>query len=408
MSQSNRGAAQVSMMWAIAFLVIALVSIFVAFSTSGKLKEAQDALATAQQENATLDAAEKARRAEGLAISQKAGWQPERTALSNTDLMTNAIQQLGGVFPNADPNAETVEAVLPTVISDYNAAKERIADTERQIAQLRADLDARQSETDTALADKDQRISDLEGELDDTRNSMNEQIVDLERQRDALRDQYRELDDRLTQTEAEKDAEIAAVRAASVSLKQRNDILSSRLNAVARRADSPDGAVLTANARVNKAWIDLGRTQRVAPGLQFDVLDQSTGAIKGRLKVANVEDGRSEVHIVETADKYNPIAAGDPIRNAVFDPNRSQVAVLLGNGFGAYSADDMKIKLAQVGIQVVDDVTIETDFLLLGTPFFDEETGDIVPWDQQDAYRSAQGLSVQIVPRRDWLSWLGL
>ena len=188
MSQSNRGAAQVSMMWAIAFLVIALVSIFVAFSTSGKLKEAQDALATAQQENATLDAAEKARRAEGLAISQKAGWQPERTALSNTDLMTNAIQQLGGVFPNADPNAETVEAVLPTVISDYNAAKERIADTERQIAQLRADLDARQSETDTALADKDQRISDLEGELDDTRNSMNEQIVDLERQRDALRD----------------------------------------------------------------------------------------------------------------------------------------------------------------------------------------------------------------------------
>ena len=40
MSQSNRGAAQVSMMWAIAFLVIALVSIFVAFSTSGKLKEA--------------------------------------------------------------------------------------------------------------------------------------------------------------------------------------------------------------------------------------------------------------------------------------------------------------------------------------------------------------------------------
>lgn len=408
MSQSNRGAAQVSMMWAIAFLVIALVSIFVAFSTSGKLKEAQDNLATAQSDLVAAQAEERERRNEGVAVSQKAGWQPERTALSNTDLMTNSIQQVGSVFPNVDPNAETVEAILPTVISDYNAAQSRIADMERQIAQLRADLDARQTETDTAISDKDQRIDDLEGELDDTRNSMNEQIVDLERQRDALRDQYRELDDRLTQTEAEKDAEIAAVRAASATMKQRNDILSSQLNQVSRRAESPDGSILTANARVNKAWIDLGRTARVAPGLQFEVLDQTSGAAKGRVEVISVEDGRSEVAILATADKYNPIASGDKIRNAVFDPNRQPVAVLLGNGFGAYSADDMKIKLAEVGISVVDDVTVETDYLLLGTPFFDEETGDIVSWDQQDSYRAARGLSVEVVPRRDWLSWLGL
>ncbi|MCH2100509.1 MAG: hypothetical protein MK209_01095 [Planctomycetes bacterium] len=408
MSQSNRGAAQVSMMWAIAFLVIALVSIFVSYSTSGKLKEAQDELVTSQQEVVRLDQAEKDRRDEGLKVSQKAGWQPERTALSNTDLMTNSIQQIGSIFPNVDPNAETVEAVLPTVISDYSASQSRIADMERQIAQLRADLDARQAETDTAISDKDQRIDDLEGELDDTRNSMNEQIVDLERQRDALRDQYRELDDRLTQTEAEKDAEIATVRTASATMKQRNDILSSQLNQVSRRADSADGAILTSNARVNKAWIDLGRTSRVAPGLQFEVLDQTSGAAKGRVEVISVEDGRSEVAILATADKYNPIATGDKIRNAVFDPSRQPVAVLLGNGFGAYSADDMKIKLAEVGISVVDDVTVETDYLLLGTPFFDEETGDMMSWEQQDSYRAARGLSVEVVPRRDWLSWLGL
>lgn len=408
MSQSNRGAAQVSMMWAIAFLVIALVSIFVAYSTSGKLKEAQDNLATAQSDLTAVQAEEQARRLEGLEVSQKAGWQADRTSLSDTDLMTNTIQQVGTVFPNVDPNAETVQAMLPTVISDYNAAQSRIADMERQIAQLRADLDARQTETDTAISDKDQRIDDLEGELDDTRNSMNEQIVDLERQRDALRDQYRELDDRLTQTEAEKDAEIATVRAASATMKQRNDILSSQLNQVSRRADSPDGSILTASARVNKAWIDLGRTARVAPGLQFEVLDQTSGAAKGRVEVIAVEDGRSEVAILATADKYNPIATGDKIRNGVFDPNRQPVAVLLGNGFGAYSADDMKIKLAEVGISVVDDVTVETDYLLLGTPFFDEETGDIVSWDQQDSYRAARGLSVEVVPRRDWLSWLGL
>jgi len=408
MSQSNRGAAQVSLMWAIALLLVALVSVFVAYSTSGKLQEAEDALVTKNGELEVAKNAELERRREGLAISQKAGWQPTSTDLSEVNLMTNAILQLGTVFPNADANAETIEAVLPTVISDYQAATARIGDMESQIAQLRADLDARQNENTTSLADKDSTISDLQSELDDTRNSLSEQIVDLERQRDALRDQYRELDDRLTQTEAEKDAEIATVRDASTTMKQRNDILSSRLNKVQRRSDAADGAILTANARINKAWIDLGRSNRVAPGLQFEVLDQVTGALKGRLEVASVEDSRAECLVLNVADKYNPIASGDPIRNAVFDPNRQPVAVLLGNGFGAYSADEMKIKLAQVGISVTDDVTVETDYLLLGTPFFDEETGDIVAWEQQDSHRAARGLSVEIVPRRDWLSWLGL
>jgi hypothetical protein len=408
MSQSNRGAAQVSLMWAIALLLVALVSVFVAYSTSGKLKEAEDALVAKNGELQVALDAEKAMRRSGLDVSQKAGWQPTSTDLSEVNLMTNAILQLGTVFPNADPNSETVEAILPTVISDYQAATARIGDLQSQIAQLRADLDARQNENTTALAGKDATISDLQSELDDTRNSLSEQIVDLERQRDALRDQYRELDDRLTQTEAEKDAEIAAVRVASTTMKQRNDILSSRLNKVQRRSDAADGAILTANARINKAWIDLGRKNRVAPGLQFEILDQVTGALKGRLEVASVEDARAECLVLSVADKYNPIASGDPIRNAVFDPDRQPVAVLLGNGFGAYSADEMKIKLAQVGISVSDDVTVETDYLLLGTPFFDEETGDIVAWEQQDAHRAARGLSVEIVPRRDWLSWLGL
>jgi hypothetical protein len=408
MSQSNRGAAQVSLMWAIALLLVALVSVFVAYSTSGKLKAAEDALVAKNGELQAAQAAELTMRRSRRDISQKAGWQPTSTDPSEIKLMENAIQQLGTVFPNADAASPSIEAMLPTVISDYQAATARIGDMERQIAQLRADLDARQNETTTALAGKDATISDLQSELDDTRNSLSEQIVDLERQRDALRDQYRELDDRLTQTEAEKDAEIATVRGASTTMKQRNDILSSQLNKVQRRSDAPDGAILTANARINKAWIDLGRTQRVAPGLQFEVLDQVTGALKGRLEVASVEDARAECLVLNVADKYNPIASGDPIRNAVFDPHRQPVAVLLGNGFGAYSADEMKIKLAQVGISVTDDVTVETDYLLLGTPFFDEETGDIVAWEQQDAHRAARGLSVEIVPRRDWLSWLGL
>lgn len=408
MSQSNRGAAQVSMMWAIAFLLIALVSIFVAYSTSGTLTDVRGELETARAEVTTARNALSTEKNRGTDLSRVVGWQPSTNELSSEDLIKNSIQQLGSVFPNADENSSDIESMLPIVISDYNAATARVADLEREVQELRDSLQSRQDETTTALADKDSTINDLQSELDDTRNSLSEQIVDLERQRDALRDQYRELDDRLTQTVAEKDAEIAAIRKAGASMKQRNDILSSQVNEVARRADSADGSVLTANARINKAWIDLGRASRVTPGLQFEVLDASSGQVKGRLEVATVEESRAECKVLHVADEYNPIGSGDQVRNAVFDPNRQQVAVLLGNGFGSLSADDMKVKLATVGISVVDNVTVETDYLLLGTPFFDEETGDILAWEQQQAYQTARGLSVEIVPRRDWLVWLGL
>lgn len=111
---------------------------------------------------------------------------------------------------------------------------------------------------------------------------------------------------------------------------------------------------------------------------------------------------------MNVADRFNPIGSGDKVRNAVFDRNRTPVAVLLGQGFGRYSAADMKAKLAEVGIAVVEEVGVETDYLLLGTPFFDEETGEMLPWSGQDSYKVAQGMSVEIVPRRDWLAWLGL
>ena len=87
--------------------------------------------------------------------------------------------------------------------------------------------------------------------------------------------------------------------------------------------------------------------------------------------------------------------------------SREIVAVLLGNGFGRYNANDMKSMLAEVGVTVREDVSIEADILLLGTPFFDEETGEMVPWDARDEYKAAQSFSVQIIPLRDWTQWLG-
>ena len=103
----------------------------------------------------------------------------------------------------------------------------------------------------------------------------------------------------------------------------------------------------------------------------------------------------------------DPIRTDDVILNPVYDPERQPVAVLLGNGFGRYNANDMKSMLAEVGVQVREEISNESDMLLLGTPFFDDETGEVVPWESQDAYKAAASYSVQVIPLRDWTQWLG-
>jgi hypothetical protein len=410
MTQSNRGAAQVSLMWAIALLVVALVSVFLAYSSTSKLTVANAKLATAEVDLGKEVEKFIARSEDISNVSKVLGWQPEgdATALPVMLAVKNSIAEMGTVFPTVDPNSSSVQNTLPGAISDFKAAQTRIGDLDREVAQLRADLDARQSENATTVADKEATIASLESSAADERTSSNESLVDAERQRDALRDQYRELDERLAATIAEKDAEIQQIRSGSANLKQRNDILSERLNGVTRRAEQADGAVLTANANLGKAWIDLGSRDRVNLGLQFEVLDKNSGAVKARLQITEIEERRSECKVMMVADRFNPVGTGDQIRNAVFDRTHEPVAVLLGSSFGRYSAADMVAKLAEVGISVVEDVSVEVDYLLLGTPFFDEDTGEMVPWAQQDAYKVAQGVSVEIVPRRDWLAWLGL
>ena len=183
-------------------------------------------------------------------------------------------------------------------------------------------------------------------------------------------------------------------------------ILSSRLNTVQRRSDSNDGSVLAVGAE--NAWIDLGFNQRIASGMEFEVRNASTNRVKGRIRVNEVEANKSRATILSFADKYDPIRANDVLVNAVYDPNRRLIVSLLGDGFGLYNKTDMIAKLSSIGIEVREGVSVETDFLLLGTAFFDEDSGEVMAWGSYPAHKAATSMSVEIVAQRDWGQWLGL
>jgi len=408
MSRNNRGAAQVSLMWLIAVTVIALLAALMAFAQAQQITELEDEVTSVESERdglrATADELRAKRRADFQSLGF-AGTDGEFVAPEAIDAARNELITRFGL----DSGAVTkLEDVVNPVVAEYNQVVAQRDALQTEVGSLRNDLDARRQANVTAMREKDDTIATLRSEKEDSDNAKEGQIQTLERQRDSLRDQLRDANRTITEQRALNDQQARDFSGQLAVLQQRNDILSSRLNGVERRASMADGSVLSANVELGRAWIDLGSLDRVTPGMEFEVQNASTSEVKGRLRVTSVEDHRAEATILAMADRYDPIRADDVILNAIYDPEREPIAVLLGNGFGRYTASDVTSMLARAGVQVRTSVSSETDFLLLGTAFFDEETGDIVPWETMDPYKAASSYSVSVVPLRDWSQWIGM
>ena len=403
MSRSNRGAAQVSLMWVIALAVISLVAFLFAFMSQQKLVDVQAVNDALRAETAEAKALFEVESDKGLNISKSVGYQGTDGSMTSVEAVNSAKTELQAVFA-LEGDIRDLAAAVPGAIAKYNAVvRERDAD----VAQLRNDLDARSSSFQTALSDKDSQLRDARREGEDNLASLNNQLLNLERERDGLREQYQDLD-RAAANERSTHADSIVVKDREFAvMKQRNDIVNERLNQLVGRQDVADGSILVAEASLKKAWIDKGRMARVRPGLEFEVRNPLSGAVKGRVRVLTVEERRSEVTILSNADKYDPIRSNDVIFNPIYDASRRPIAVLLGDGFGRYSKGDLTALLGEIGIEVREELSVEADYMLLGTPFFDEDTGDMLKWEANDSYKAAQALSVKVVGARDWMIWLG-
>jgi hypothetical protein len=406
MSQSNRGAAQVSLMWAIALAVIALVAGLFAFLQNSEAARLRDQVTTLTSQVGTEQQTVSDQRTEKREISRVVGWM-DADEFTTASAVTAAKDEMVRVFELDPANLRSYSDVQGPAISRHLETVRERDSALAEAARLRNDLSARESAVRAALAEKDSALADARREKDELQGSLNRQIVDVERDRDAARQSLREAETQLADLRVLADKQQRELRAEIAKFQQRNSVLSDRLNAVDRRAASADGAVLSAAGDLGMVWIDRGFSDRVTAGMEFEVRNARTQAVKGRVKVRRTEQSRSEAVILQQTDKYDPIRTDDLLFNAVYDPNRTPVAALLGNGFGRYDAADLAALLAEAGVEVREGVSNETDYLLLGTPFFDEETGDMVPWESNDAYKAAMALSVEVIPLRDWTQWLG-
>jgi hypothetical protein len=145
----------------------------------------------------------------------------------------------------------------------------------------------------------------------------------------------------------------------------------------------PDGRVIRVNGATGLVYINLGKKDRMTPGLPFTAYDPRTGVRfgtdeaaqgNGSLEVIEVGEDTSLCRITRTT-RDRAIQTDDLISNIVYHNDRTRKFHftvfgdfdLDGDGVAtAAERDRLIVLITSWGGQVDDDVTSQTDFLVLG------------------------------------------
>ncbi len=193
-----------------------------------------------------------------------------------------------------------------------------------------------------------------------------------------------------------------------------------------------DGKVVSLAPAEGMAYLDIGAKDRVTEGLQFSVYPYTgipqSGKGKGVVEVLNVSPNVCEARIIQQT-KDSPIIAGDLVANLVFDSLRSYNLLVEGN-FDLNSTGEatpvgnkaIKELIRRYGGNLVKDLSIETDFVVLGeAPVKPKKPDDTAPQEEWDLYQerlkdynryqqikdAALGMKIPVISSRRFMDLIG-
>jgi hypothetical protein len=296
-------------------------------------------------------------------------------------------------------------ADLATKLKDVPGAESSalvplIRQQQQQISSLGRQLEDADKARLAAQADQQneaRRVADIEAAHQKTVDSLNAMIRQYRDELDGYRkgadDYKKKVDaqlDGVKQSAAESEARL------NEQLKKLNEeklIIESQLNAlraqknlaIVRPGDEAalvDGTVIATDGSARQAFISLGARNHVVLGMTFSVYSNAEAIRpdaegnyprgKATLEVTSVGDASSTCRITSEV-RGNPVVKGDVIANAVYDPNKTYKFVVYGNfdanrdgAATSLEREDVKAMIAGWGGTVIDDLTGEADFLVLG------------------------------------------
>jgi len=256
--------------------------------------------------------------------------------------------------------------------------------------QTRKMLNTLQDEFDTAVENfriEEQRLIDeknhYQAEADNTQKNYDQLNMQGQQSADEQVNAYM---DKLKKSEVklkQKNLDFIQLQAELDKTKQALQTAITKLEDIKPRPDievaafEPDAAVVSVDMQTNTVFIDAGSNDHVYVGLTFSIYDKNApipedGVGKAQIEVFGVTETVSVARLVYYSRK-NPVVPEDIVVNLIWDSEKSNSFVVAGNF--DFDRDgkidhDGKEKIVQLierwGGRIVDEVSIETDFVVLG------------------------------------------
>jgi len=282
-----------------------------------------------------------------------------------------------------DPNTTGLVSIAQKLKARLDSTIDEKAAVAKEYQDLKSTFDAaiqeyRKKEQDL-LAEKDkyhQQVLDITGKYDDLKRLMektaDERAQTLMAQLQQERDNLKSVNDQLLKTSAELAMTQDRMRRALEELEkvkpppQREAL-----------AYQPDGKIVLVDEQAGVVHLSIGSASRVYRGLTFSVYDRNApiptdGKGKAEIAVFNLDRNISAARIVR-CETRNPIAQDDIIANLVWDSDKANVFVVVGEfdleGDGSINFDAIsKIRalIEKWGGSIADNVSAQTDFVVLG------------------------------------------
>jgi hypothetical protein len=287
-------------------------------------------------------------------------------AVGESGTVLRALDEKNGKLAQAEAAAKSAETARATAAANLAAANDKIKANEAAsaatLAAVTNDIKTYKegSEADrAALATRQQESS-----------------AAVEKIRRDATDEAARLNDRISRMQEE-------LLVANGKIKTLQKERSSETLKPQDEATLVDGTVLAVLDADGSVYINRGRADRIVLGMSFEVYgdasqikptaegDYARG--KASLEVIRVDETSSTCRVTR-ATRGNPVAKGDVIANAVYDPTKKYAFLVYGNFDANHDgratpeeAGEIKAVITGWGGRLVDSLSGEVDFIVLGS-----------------------------------------
>ncbi|MEK7449671.1 MAG: BRCT domain-containing protein [Planctomycetota bacterium] len=362
-----------------------------------------------------------------LAISRLIGWRAEDKNLppeggwtdeeSLKDTLNKWVEKLKEDFQVDkyrpwDDGADNTQEVLNTVVLIDEIEKLTVG-FESQIEDIKQQIKTHRQGEDEVVGTKTQdgAIKKIEQEKNKEIKSLRENIDGLEKRiaqivkqgeasKENLVNPIRQKTEKIIQTAKENETKILALKQETIKYEERLAKLRRRLD-IAEQGIQIDGEIIMADIQNGYAYVDIGQKDTVQKGLEFDLFSIQQGGVrkyKGQAKLVKIYDSYSQLAFIpQTIVPTELITIGDYIDSPIYSRKKIKIFSFAGQLIGKYTPSELRDKIKQVGGKVLDEITDEITYVVVGEGYENDEN-----------YKKAVQLGALVMREKELYGLIGL